>query len=117
MNHIKIWICSGFIKSYCKSYFRHKKTTVKVSIWAVLWRSTSYCMCCRIIIPIILTIWTYNPLWELEQEAKEEGVEIDNSEDDQSSILFLGILVIWALILGRMLYLLKKRAYTLRTKF
>jgi len=77
----------------------------------------AYLLAAALIIPIILTIWTYNPLWELEQEVKEEGVEIDNSEDNQSSILFLGILVIWVLILGRMLYLLKKRAYTLRTKF
>jgi len=77
----------------------------------------AYLLAAALIIPIILTIWTYNPLWELEQEVKEEGVEIDNSEDNQSSILFLGILVIWVLILGRMLYLLKKRAYTLQTKF
>jgi len=77
----------------------------------------AYLFAAAIIIPIILTIVSYNPLWELEQEAKEEGVEIDNSEDNQSSIIFLGILVIWVLILGRMLYLMKKRAYTLRTKF
>jgi len=77
----------------------------------------AYLLAAALIIPIILTIWTYNPLWELEQEAKEEGVEVGISEDDQSSIIFFGFLAIWVLILGRMLYLLKKRAYTLRTKF
>jgi hypothetical protein len=76
-----------------------------------------YLLAAALIIPIILTIWTYNPLWELEQEVKEEGGEVGISEDDQSSIIFLGFFVIWILILGRMLYLLKKRAYTLRTKF
>jgi len=77
----------------------------------------AYLLAAVLIIPIILTIWTYNPLWELEQEAKEEGVEVGISEDDQSSIIFLGFFVLWLMILGRMLYLLKKRAYTLRTKF
>ena len=77
----------------------------------------AYLLAAALIIPIILTIWTYNPLWELEQEAKEEGVEISNSEDNQSMIILLGIFVLWLLILGRILYLLKKRAYTLRTKF
>jgi len=76
-----------------------------------------YLLAAALIIPIILTIVSYNPLWELEQETKEEGIEIGNSEDNQSSIIFLGILVIWVLVLGRMLYLMKKRAYTLRTKF
>jgi len=77
----------------------------------------AYLLAAALIIPIILTIWTYNPFWELEQEAKEEGVEVGFSEDDQSSIIFFGVLAIWVLILGRVLYLLKKRAYTLRTKF
>lgn len=77
----------------------------------------AYLLAAALIIPIILTIWTYNPLWELEQEAKEEGVEVGISEDDQSAIIFLGFFVLWILILGRILYLLKNRAYTLRTKF
>lgn len=77
----------------------------------------AYLLAAVIIIPIILTIVSYNPFWELEQEAKEEGVEIAKSEDNQSMIIFLGFFVIWILLLGRILYLMKKRAYTLRTKF
>lgn len=77
----------------------------------------AYILAAVIIIPIILTIVSYNPFWELEQEAKEEGMGVGISQDDQSMIIFLGFFVIWLLILGRILYLLKKRAYTLRTKF
>ena len=77
----------------------------------------AYLLAAALIIPIILTIVSYNPFWELEQEAQEEGVEISNPQDNQSTIIFLGFLVIWVLILGRILYLLKKHAYTLRTKF
>jgi len=77
----------------------------------------AYLLAAAIIIPIILTIVSYNPLWELEQEAKEEGVEVGISEDNESPIIFFMFLVIWILILGRMLYLMRKRAYTLRTKF
>jgi hypothetical protein len=76
-----------------------------------------YLLAAALIIPIILTIWTYNPLWELEQEVKEEDIEIDISQDNRSMIIFLGIFVIWLLLLGRIFYLLRKRAYTLRTKF
>lgn len=77
----------------------------------------AYLLATAIIIPIILTIVSYDPLWELKQEAKEEGVEVDISEDNESPIIFFMFFVIWILILGRMLYLMKKRAYTLRTKF
>jgi len=77
----------------------------------------AYLLAAAILIPIILTIWTYNPLWELEQEVKEEDIEIDISQDNRSPIIFLGIFVIWLLLLGRIFYLLRKRAYTLRTKF
>ena len=77
----------------------------------------AYLLAAAIIIPIVLTIWTYNPFWELEQQAKEEGMEIDTSQDNQLTIIFLGFLVIWLFILGRIFYLIKKRNYTLRTKF
>ncbi|MDH3278451.1 MAG: hypothetical protein OEM21_10180 [Nitrosopumilus sp.] len=77
----------------------------------------AYLLAAAIIIPIVLTIVSYDPLWELKQEAKEEGVEVGTSEDNELSIIFFMFLVIWILILGRMLYLMKKRAYTLRTKF
>ena len=77
----------------------------------------AYLLAAAILIPIILTIWTYNPLWELEQEVKEEDIEIDISQDNRSPIIFLVIFLIWLLLLGRIFYLLRKRAYTLRTKF
>jgi len=76
-----------------------------------------YLLAAALIIPIILTIASYDPLWELKQEAKEEGVEVGISEDNESPTIFFMFLVIWLLIIGRMLYLMKKRAYTLRTKF
>ena len=77
----------------------------------------AYLLAAAIIIPIILTIVSYDPLWELRQEAKEQSVEVGKSEDNGSPILFFMFFVLWILILGRMLYLMKKRAYTLRTKF
>jgi len=77
----------------------------------------AYLLAEAILIPVILTIWTYNPLWELEQEVKEEDIEIDISQDNRSPIIFLVIFLIWLLLLGRIFYLLRKRAYTLRTKF
>ena len=55
---------------------------------------------------------------KLEQkEIKEEEVEFGISQDNQSILIFLGFLLIWLLLLGQILYLLKKRAYNLRTKF
>ena len=77
----------------------------------------AYLLAAAIIIPIILTIWTYNPLWELEEQAKEESIDIGHSQDEQLSIIFFGFLVIWLLILGRILYLMKKGVYDLRRKF
>ena len=76
-----------------------------------------YLLAAALIIPIILTIASYDPLWELRQEAKEQRLEVGKSEDNESPIIFFMFLVIWLLIIGRMLYLMKKRTYTLRTKF
>lgn len=77
----------------------------------------AYLLAAAFIIPIILTIWTYNPFWELEQKAKEEDVEIDISQENELEIIFFVFLLFWLIILGRIFYLWKKGVYTLQTKY
>ena len=77
----------------------------------------AYILAAAIILPIIMTIWTYNPTWELEEQAKDEGIEISTPQDNPLPIIFFGFLIIWVLIVGRILYLWKKGAYSITTKY
>ena len=77
----------------------------------------AYILAAAIILPIVMTIWTYNPTWELEQQAKDEGIEISPPRDNPLPIIFFGFLIVWLLILGRILYLWKRGAYSISTKY
>ena len=52
-----------------------------------------YLLTAVIIIPIVITIWSYNPTWELKQQTKEE-IEISTPRDNPMPIIFFGFLII-----------------------
>lgn len=73
----------------------------------------AYNLALVIAIPFVLTIVTVSPFGQQEQSD-----ETPTSQDVPSFvILFFTLLLIWILMIGRMLYLIKKGRYRLSTGF
>lgn len=72
-----------------------------------------YLLTSLIIIPVILTIVIVSPF---DQKTDLQDKVHDEQQSDLGMMLFI-LMIVWMLMLARILYLMRKGKYNIRTKF